>query len=51
VPDGPAKGQPFGRFTEQTLQLANRAQAGMNRLLGRAQNATPVGFEDLVRML
>jgi hypothetical protein len=51
VPDGPAKGQPFGRFTEQTLQLANRAQAAMNGLLGRAQNATPVGFEDLVRML
>jgi hypothetical protein len=41
----------FGAFTEAFLEFANAAQAELNRLLGRAQNASPLRFEDLVRIL
>ena len=41
----------FGAFTDAFLDYANAAQAELNRLLGRAQNAPPLRFEDVVRIL
>ncbi|MGI8758503.1 MAG: hypothetical protein ACR2K0_04285 [Acidimicrobiales bacterium] len=41
----------FGDFTDAFLEFANSVQDGLNRLLGRADNAPPVVFEDLVRIL
>jgi hypothetical protein len=51
VPSGPAKGQQFGKYTSDVLATITHAQAGMNRALGRAENARPVTLEDLLRML
>lgn len=51
LPDGPAQGQAFGRYTETVLAVANDVQAELNRLLGRAANAKPLTFEDILRML
>jgi hypothetical protein len=47
LPDGTSVGQR----TEALLALADEVQRGMNRLLGRAENAKPLGFEDVLRML
>lgn len=41
----------FGDFTGAFLEFANSVQSGLNRLLGRADNAPPVVFDDLVRIL
>lgn len=41
----------LGDYTDAFLEFANGAQAALNRLLGRADNAPPVTFEDLVRIL
>lgn len=41
----------FGAFTDAFLEHANSVQAGLNRLLQRADNAPPVVFEDLLRIL
>lgn len=49
VDDG--KTWAFGDFTDAFLEFANSVQGGLNRLLGRADNAPPVVFEDLVRIL
>ena len=51
IPSGPAKGQQFGQFTAAVLAEITEAQAGMNRALGRSDNARPVSLEDLLRML
>jgi hypothetical protein len=47
LPDGTS----FGHRTESLLALADEVQRGMNRVLGRAENAKPLGFEDILRML
>lgn len=41
----------FGDFTEAFLDYANNAQALLNRTLGRAENAPPLTFQDIVRAL
>lgn len=41
----------FGPFTEAFLEFANGVQADLNRLLHRADNAPPLVFEDLLRIL
>ena len=51
IPTGPAQGRPFGQFTGEVLATITEAQAGMNRALGRAENARAVTPEDLLRML
>ncbi|MGH9225320.1 MAG: hypothetical protein ACRD2W_16410, partial [Acidimicrobiales bacterium] len=51
IPAGPAQGQQFGQFTSGVLAQITDAQAGMNRALGRAENARAVTLEDLLRML
>jgi hypothetical protein len=47
LPDGTS----FGQRTESLLALADHVQRGMNRVLGRAENAKPLGLEDILRML
>jgi hypothetical protein len=47
LPDGTSVGQR----TEALLALADEVQRGMNRALGRAENAKPPGFDDVLRML
>ena len=46
-----ADGTSVGQRTEALLALADEVQRGMNRVLGRAENAKPLGFEDVLRML
>lgn len=41
----------FGQFTEALIVHANSVQAGLNRALGRTENARPFTFDDLVRTL
>jgi hypothetical protein len=41
----------FGEYTEAFLEQANQVQTELNRLLGRAANASPVTFEDVLRLL
>lgn len=41
----------FGDFTDAFLRYANNAQALMNRALGRAENAPPLTFGDVLRAL
>ncbi|HEX3541860.1 MAG TPA: hypothetical protein VHT75_15610 [Acidimicrobiales bacterium] len=48
VPGSPGT---FGQLTEAVLAHANSAQAQLNRLLGRAGDAPPIGFPDLLRLL
>ncbi|MFN2503212.1 MAG: hypothetical protein ABR540_03080 [Acidimicrobiales bacterium] len=43
--------QSFGLLTEGLLAEANGAQGALNQLLGRAADAPPVSFEDILRML
>ena len=47
LPDGMSVGQR----TEALLALADDVQRGMNRTLGRAENAKPLGFDDVLRLL
>jgi hypothetical protein len=47
LPDGTSVGQR----TEALLALAADVQRGMNRILGRAENAKPLGFDDVLRLL
>ena len=51
IPGGPAKGKTFGQVTEEVVKLANDTQAGMNRLLGRSENAAKLALPDILRML
>ena len=51
IPDGPARGKTFGQFTEETLKAVNDVQAGMNRALGRRDNANKVTLPELMQML
>lgn len=51
IPGGPAKGKTFGQVTEEVVKLANDTQAGMNRLLGRSENASKLALPDILRML
>ncbi len=47
LPDGTSVGQR----TDELLALADEVQRGLNRALGRAENARPLGYEDILRML
>nr|QEO74232.1 hypothetical protein [uncultured bacterium] len=47
LPDGTSVGQR----TAALLALADEVQRGMNRALGRAENARPLAYEDILRML
>ena len=51
IPGGPAKGKTFGQVADEVVKLANATQAGMNRALGRSQNAARLTLADIVRML
>ena len=51
IPGGPAKGKTFGQVTEETVKLANETQRGMNRLLGRSENAAKLSLPDILNML
>ena len=46
-----ADGASVGQRTEALLALADDVQRGMNRALGRAENAKPLGFDDVLRLL
>lgn len=45
------KAGQFGEFTDAFLRYANQAQALLNRAVGRAENAPPLTFQDIVRAL
>ncbi len=47
------EGRPwtFGRLTEAFVEYANVVQAELNRILGRAQDATPVTLNEALRLL
>jgi hypothetical protein len=50
VVDG-GRRRSFGDVTEELLRRVNEVQAGLNRLLGRADDAAPVTLEDALGML